>query len=173
MIVPVWLLSVSLGGVGSWLLIQGVRRILKAVGGPVLLKLPLTQPSGQFELPRAGEYAIWQSGRTLQRVPATMPWPAIVAAATGEMVRVHQSFSTVRVNNGWEGRIQLFSFRAKAGQYRLELPPSESTALSASPYFLEIRERKPSYLLVWGILLLIIGAGCVITGLALPAFSIN
>ena len=168
MIVPVWIVSVGLGIVGILLLIQGIRLILKAVGGPILLKLPLTQKSGQFVISRAGDYAIWQSGRTLRRVPEQMPTPAIFALLTGEKVMVKPIFSTVRVNNGWEGRIQLFTFWAKEGQYELELTIDASTNYSEPPYFLEIRERKPGYVLVFGILLVILAAFCLLTGLVLP-----
>ncbi|QMW01200.1 hypothetical protein [Spirosoma foliorum] len=163
MIVPVWIVSVGLGVLGIFLLIQGIKRILKAAGGSVLLKLPLTQKSGQFVVTKAGDYAIWQSGRTLQRVPMKMSAPTIQALLTGEKVTVNPTFSSIRVNNGWEGRIQLFTFRAEAGEYKVELasPYPEST------YALEIRERKPGYLLVFGILLVLIAAACLITSLVL------
>ena len=168
MTVTVWIVSVGLIAAGIFLLIQGIKQIQKAVGGPVLLKLPLTQKSGQFFVTNAGDYTIWQSGRLLQRVPVKMPVPAISALQTGEKIVVHPMFSSVRVNNGWEGRIQLFTFWAQAGQYELDLTTDTSTFYPESPYFLEIRERKPGYLLVLGILMILFGAACLITGMILP-----
>ncbi|QIP17079.1 hypothetical protein G8759_32805 [Spirosoma aureum] len=168
MIVPGWILSIGLSGIGLYLLIQGVKHIQKAVDSPVLLKLPLTQKNGQFDLPQAGAYSIWQSGRTLQRAPVKLLAPAIFDLQTGEKLIVHPTFSTVRINNGWEGRIQLFTFWAKAGQYRLELTIDASTLNTESPYFLEIRARRPGYILVLGILLLLLAAFCLLTGLVLP-----
>ncbi len=172
MIVPVWMISVGLSAVGICLLIQGIKQIQKGVNGPILVKLPLTQKSGQFVVAYAGEYAVWQSGRSLQRVPQKMPAPAIFSILTGEKVIVHPTVSTVRVNNGWEGRIQLFTFWAKAGPYRLEWTSDASTAYSEAPYFLDIRERKPGYVLVLGILLVLFAAVCLITGLVFPFIRI-
>ena len=168
MIVSIWIVSVGLGAFGIFLLIHGIKQIQKAVGGPVLLKLPLTQKSGQFVLTHTGDYAIWQSGRTLQRVPEKMMMPAISALQTGETIVVHPTFSAMRVNNGWEGRIQLFTFQAKAGQYELELTMDASTIYPKSTYFLEIRAREPGHVLVLGILLLILGAVCLLAGMVLP-----
>ncbi|GAB4055027.1 BRCT domain-containing protein [Spirosoma litoris] len=164
MMVPVWILSVGFGVIGIYLLIQGIKRIMKAAGGSVLLKLPLTQKSGQFVVTNAGDYTIWQSGRTLQRVPMKMSAPTIQALLTGEKVTVNPTFSSIRVNNGWEGRIQLFTFRAEAGEYKLEL----ATPYPESAYALEIRERKPGYLLVFGILIVLLGAACLIGAMVLP-----
>lgn len=163
MMVPLWIVSVGLCVTGVFLLIRGIKQILGATGGPVLLKLPLTQKSGQFAVTSAGDYAIWQSGRTLQRVPVKMSVPTVQALLTGEAVAVHPTYSSVRVNNGWEGRIQVFTFRAEAGEYKLEL----ATPYPESTYALEVRERKPGYLLVFGILTVILGAASLITALVL------
>lgn len=168
MIIPVWLVSVGLLIAGVGLLIQGVRQLLKFVGGPVLLKLPLTQKNGQLVVVRAGEYAIWQSGATLQRVPVSMQMPIITEQQTGQTVLVQPIFSSVRVNTGGEGRIQLFGFWAKAGTYTLEWSTNSLSADARTPYFLQIRERKPVYWLVGGVLLLIVGAACLIASLILP-----
>lgn len=163
-----WIVSFGLFAFGLWLLVQGIKQIQKAVSGPVLLKLPITQPSGQFVLTHAGDYAIWQSGRTLQRVPMKMPMPAISSLQTSQPVRVQPSLSSMRVNNGWEGRIQLFTFWAEVGSYQLDWPANTAMRYPELPYFLEIRERKPGYVLVLGILLVLIAAACLITGLVFP-----
>lgn len=171
--VPVWIITIGLITGGIFLLIQGIQLILKAISGPVLLELPLIQQSGQFVLVQAGEYAIWQVGRTIQRVAVKMAIPAIRAQQTGETVLMQPSFSRVRVNSGWEGRLLLFTFQAKAGQYVLELASMASPSDPESPYFLEIREHKPGYLLVFGILVVILAATCLIAGLILPFIGDN
>jgi hypothetical protein len=166
MIIPVWIVSIGLVTVGIALLSYGIKQILKSVGGDVLLKLPLTQKSGQFVVTNPGQYAIWQSGRSLQRVPVKIAVPTISELPSGEMLSVHPAFSSVWVSNGWESRVQVFTFWAEAGQHKLDLP--SDTVLPESPYSLEIRERKPGYLLVLSILLLLVGAACLITGMVLP-----
>lgn len=171
MIIPAWLLGAGLVAVGIFLLIRGIRRVLKAVGGSVLLKLPLAQRNGRFVLPNTGDYAIWQSGRTLLGVPTKMPLPVITSQQTAEKIRVSPVFSSMRVSNGWERRIQLFTFRADTGQYDLELPMDTPSAYIKSPYFLEIREQRPSYWLVLGVLTIILAAACIIAGLILPFLS--
>ncbi|AUD01287.1 hypothetical protein [Spirosoma pollinicola] len=171
--VPIWFTSFGFVAVGIFLLIRGIKQILTFVGGPVLLKLPFTRKSGQFVVPDTGEYSIWQSGKTLQRAPVKISVPGVFALPTGEPVTVRPTFSRVRVNNGWEGRIQLFTFRAKAGQYELELTDHPSTYFSESPRFLEVRERKLGYQLVFGILILLFAAACLIMGLVLPFINRN
>ncbi|WP_460936540.1 hypothetical protein [Spirosoma humi] len=165
LVATTWIISLGLFALGLWLLILGIKQIQKAVGAPVLLKLPLTQISGQFVLTHAGEYAIWQSGRTIQRVPVKMPTPVISALQTGKPVRVQSSFSGMWVNDGWEGRIQLFTFRAQAGTYQLGWPTNAAMPHTQTPIFLEIRERRSGSVLVWGILLVLIAAACLISGL--------
>lgn len=173
LLITVWIASFGLVAAGLLLLIRGIKQIIKFVGGPVLLKLPLTQKSGRFVITNVGDYALWQSGRTIQRVLVKMTTPAITDLRTGQQIMVHPTFSTVRINNGWEGRIQLFTFWAEAGQYELELTTNLVAFASESPYFLEIREQKPGYLLVSGILLLLVAAACLIAGMVLPVNADN
>ncbi|GAB4019676.1 hypothetical protein [Spirosoma koreense] len=162
--VIVWFIALSLMAAGVFLLIRGIEQIQRSVGGPVLLKLPMTQKSGLFVVSHTGDYAIWQSGSRLQRVPVKMPVPVITDQHTGQTIRVEPIFSRVRVNSGSEGRIQLFTFWAKVGNYELEWPTVDTTFHTESPYFLDIRERKPGYLLVLGILIVLLAATCLIGG---------
>ncbi|MFD1140902.1 hypothetical protein ACFQ4C_07275 [Larkinella insperata] len=164
-----WIGALGLLAAGLFLLVSGVRQIQKSVGGPVLFKLPLTQNQGQFALLQPGRYAIWQSGRTVQRVPVKMAVPTITDLATGEKLTLHPSWSGVRVHDGWEGRILVYTFWAPAGQYELHLPTAPSESYPPSPVSLDIRERKPGYGLVVGILLVILAAFCLLTGLILPS----
>lgn len=168
MMVTVWIISAGLFITGTGLLIQGIKQIQKFVGGPIFLKLPFNQKSGQFTLTSEGSYGIWQSGRGLYQVPITMSVPEIANLQTGKQLAVSRSFSSVRINNGWEGRIQVFTFWAKAGQYALQLTADPATVDSQRPFNLEIRERRPAYQLVFNILLLIFAAFCLIAGLVLP-----
>lgn len=168
MTVLIGIASVGLIAAGLFLLIRSIRRIVQWVASPVLLKLPLTQQTGQFTVAQPGRYAIWQSGRTLQRVPIKMELPLIQAWPTGQKLMVHPSLSGVWVNNGWEGRVLAYTFWAPAGQYQLEVTTPAMLIEGQAPYFLEIRERKPGYGLVLGILGLIVAAFCLLTGMIIP-----
>ena len=130
-----------------------------------MLKLPLSQKSGQFTVAEGGDYAIWQAKKTWKRVPVNVSLPAIFDLQTGKKIMVHPSFSNVRVNNGSEGRIQLAKFWAQPGQYGLESAENSAASESLSAYFLEIREARSAFLLVFLVLVLILAGNCLILGI--------
>jgi len=165
MVVLIRIFALGLMALGGLILFWGIKQILKWVGGPVLIKLPLQQKIGQFTVVKPGGYAIWQSGQTLGQVAVKMSLPAVFDLQTGKKIMVHQLFSSVRVNNGSEGRFQRFSFWAKPGQYQLELTDDVSEYPLKPAYFLEIREKKSTFLFVLNILVVILGGFCLILGI--------
>jgi hypothetical protein len=79
--------------------------------------------------------------------------------------------------------MQLFTFSAPAGNYRLELAEGTSVShlersfssmipvkeMEPANYFIQIRESQPMYLVFLGIPMTITGFGCVIGGIVLFA----
>jgi hypothetical protein len=165
--------------IGIFLLVKGIKLLLKFTGAKTLLKIPIYQGLASFTVNKDGKYAIWQSGRKLQRVPITMKSPVITNQQTGNRIGIYNTLSRVYVNDGSNGRIQVFTFTANAGTYNLELPEATSniellyagkalqTTSRTEAYFLEIKEHKPAYLLVFSILIILLAAACTITGFIL------
>jgi hypothetical protein len=167
---------------GIFLLVKGIQWIGKTLGGIVILDVPLEQTEATFTVPKEGNYAIWQKGRTLQKISYAMPVPNINNEQTGHPVKLNYPLARVTSNNGSTGRIRIYTFYAQAGHYRYELPnntPEQNswrqklearTKNKTSGYFLEIKESKPTLWLVAGILLILVSAFCIIGGLV---FSLN
>lgn len=162
---------------GIYLLVLGIKWIRKALGGAVLLDIPLRQLNAVFKVAKDGNYAIWQKGRFLGRVAVKVPLPTIYNEQTGEKVRLRYPFATVRSNNGSVGRIRLLTFYASAGNYHYQLfadtfeqnnwldKNRSSKKSDIDSYGLEIKESRPAAWLVLGILGLILAAFLIIFGL--------
>ena len=167
---------------GVFLLIKGIKFIRKSIGGAVALDMPLMQTEATFTIAKAGNYAIWQKGRTLGRMAINMLAPDISNIQTGEKLRIQLPVAVVNTNDGSNGKIRVFLFYALAGQYRYQLSadPAARDAWLASlrtiktkdptKFFIEVKESRPAGWLVLGILMVLLSAACIITGLV---FTIN
>lgn len=162
---------------GIFLLIYGIKCIRKSVGGAVVLNVPLVQTEARLTVPKDGNYAIWQKGKSIRQMAAKMPVPDIYNEQTGEKLRLQIPFAVVRTNDGSNGRIRVFTFYASAGQYRYQLPANSGASTSwlqkirtndridPAKCFIEVKENRPASLLVWGILVVILAAFCIIAGI--------
>ena len=167
---------------GIYLLVIGIKWIRKALGGAVLLDIPLRQSEAIFTVEKEGNYAIWQKGRFLGRVAVTVPLPTIYNEQTGEKLRLDYPFATVRSNNGSTGKIRMLTFYASAGKYHYQLFANtfeqnnwldknrSGKKSNIDNLSLEIKESRPAIWLVLGILILILSAFCIISGLV---FTLN
>jgi|GEM_PF-1174497 len=162
--------------VGIFLLIQGIKFIRKSIGGVVLLDMPMMQTDARFIVPKEGNYAIWQKGKALRKRAVSMHTPDIYHEKTGERLQLQVPFAVMSTNDGSYGRVRVFTFYAPAGQYRYQLsaaPATRDTWLQklrtnyqadTSKFFIEIKESRPAVFLVFGILIVILSAFCIITG---------
>lgn len=160
---PLWFVAIMLILAGSLWLRQGIRQLLKWAASPMIGKLPALQPSGPFVVTKVGKYAIWQNRKTYGQASVKMPTPIVASVPAGKRLLIHKVYSKVMVSNVGETRFQLFTFQAEPGDYQLELP---DPGLERT-YALEVREYKPTYQMVFAILLTILGAAALIVGIVL------
>lgn len=165
---PLWVVAITLVLAGSLWLRQGIRRLIKWAASPLIGKLSARELSGPFVVTKAGKYAIWQSRKTYGQAPVKTPTPIVVSVPAGKRLLIHKVYSNVMVSGVGETRFQLFTFWAQPGDYQLELP---DPGLERT-YALEIREYKPTYQMVFAILLTILGAAALIVGIVLLIQSI-
>ncbi len=139
------------------------------------------QTEAQFSVVKEGSYAIWQKGKRLQKTAIKMPVPFIYNEATGQSLWLHYPIAVVTSNDGRHGRIRLLTFYASAGQYRYKLSADitaqnewlekmRASRKDVSSYALEIQESRPVAWLGLGILVLILAAFFIISGLV---FTLN
>jgi hypothetical protein len=155
------LLFFGLVPVGLYLLFKGIQLIIRFAKSAMLLEMPLQLQMATFTVWQAGRYAIWQAGRRLGKVPLPMALPSVYNTDTGNKLPVQRTSSKITVHDGSVGRIQVFHFWAPAGKYQLELPnPATDHA-----YTLQIREKRPGYLIVVGVFAILLAVACILTGL--------
>lgn len=164
--------------VGILLLTAGLKSVLRFSNSALLLDVPMHTDGGTFAVPNEGTFAIWQAGKKLRKVPVKMPALLITNMLTGQAIYIRHTIGSTYVNDFKQGRLMLYSFKAPAGDYRLTLDhtaaPAPAPLLSSfrgatnpkpgETYFVQIREKKSTVLLVFGILTMIAGFACVLVG---------
>ena len=145
---------------GVFFIFKGIQLARKAFSGAILLEIPYNQRTGQFSIPTSGAFTIWQKGRLQKRPRVTNIQPIIRHTVTQQEVPLYSVRSQVSSNNGSVGRVQIFSFDAQAGSYTLQLVESAGfdKPVDLSKYFIQVSERQPSYYIVFGVLLILLGA---------------
>ncbi len=174
------LLSCGLVTVCIFGLVRGIRLLRKSFYGSLLLEISFAKSAGEFEIPKDGVYAIWQKGPLLRRTPIETVRPHIYDAVTNTEVPLIRSLSGKQTSDSVQKRIELFTFSAPAGRYRLEvesgLPRSKLDAfmervfpLPAAPekYFLQIRESQPGIWSLVGFFAVLLSALGLMGGVAL------
>lgn len=169
----------SLIPIGLLLLIIGIKLLWKASKGKVLLTLPFNDNTGQFSASKSGVHSICQTGPILRKTPAGNFRPQIINVTTNEVVRINTSIMSPRSNNFSTGTMELFTFYAPAGEYRLELVEGSSVSsfqkilgtiiplaeIDLSQYYVEIRESQSQVLTMLSIPLLLLGMTGMVCGL--------
>ncbi len=176
------IVSFCLVPVGAFLFIKGFKLLRTFVATNILLDMPFAQAHATFLIPESGDYAIWQSGKKVNKVPLDMPPISIQKVPGGEAVRIARSFGNMHVSSGTSGRIQVYHFWAAAGQYQLAFTeafanqtPQKTLGiftrkpLDLSAHHLQIREKRPGWMIVAGVLLLLLAFACVVGGLVTGA----
>ncbi len=163
-----------------FLLLKGIRLLRKSFYGPLLLEISFAQATGEFSLPQAGLYAIWQKGPLIRRTPVATIQPHIYEAITNRELSLTRSLSGKQTSDRRAKRIEIFTFSAPAGRYRMEietdLPASKLDAfmegvfplpVHPADYFLQIRETQPGLWSLVGFFAVLLGALGIMAGLVL------
>jgi hypothetical protein len=165
--------------VGIIILIFAIRMVQKTTGGSIILEIPYSQKSADFEITRTGKYSIWHLGQFFRKAPLDEFRPVITNKSTGEETVLSTLLFRPNMNNGITARMELFRFSLPAGKYRLQLLPGSSISgvedafirrlplkkVDTGKYFIQVRATQPFILLIAGILLLVLAGFCIIGGL--------
>lgn len=172
---------ISISVIGIFLLVKGMGLLIKYFKDKIILEIPYSCKMKNFRIDKEGAYSIWHKGKLFQKVPAGNWKPLITNELTGEKMLLSGSLFRTQVNNGSTARMKLYSFSAREGNFKLELAEGsnasflEKTISSIIPgkdtdpdrYFIQVRADQPSYQVLLGIPLTMLGFGCIIGGMIL------
>ncbi|MGE8640076.1 MAG: hypothetical protein ACN6PR_15590 [Achromobacter sp.] len=176
----VLLFGLSLAGIP--LLVFAIRLISRAFAEKILVEVPYRQKEASFSIAATGTYAIWQKAPLFKRTPVGEFRPEVRSSSSGQPLALRASLLRPTVNNGLTGRMELFTFFAPAGQYKIDIVDGTSVskvelALSAllpvrktvrpDDYCLQVTKARSPFILLAGIFLCLIAAGCIIGGFVL------
>jgi hypothetical protein len=164
---------------GILILIFSIRILQKCFSGDIILEIPYSRKSAELIIPESGHYSIWHKGQFFKKAPLGEFRPEITNKSTGEKIKLSSLLLRPNTNNGKTARMELFRFSAPAGKYIIELAEGssigvvENTLLRLLPvkmvdydkYFIQIRETKPVFQILIGIMLASIAGLCIIGGL--------
>jgi len=164
---------------GILILIFSIRILQKCFSGDIILEIPYSRKSAELIIPESGHYSIWHRGQFFRKAPVGEFRPEITNKSTGEKVKLSSLLLRPNTNNGKTARMELFRFYAPVGKYIFELAEGSSisvvehTLLRLLPvkmvdydkYFIQIRETKPVFQILMGIILAAIAGLCIIGGL--------
>ena len=163
---------------GILILIFSIRILQKCFSGDIILEIPYSRKSAELTIPKSGYYSIWHKGQFFRKAPLDEFIPEITNKSTGEKIKLSSLLLRPNTNNGKTARMELFRFSAPAGKYTMELAEGssinvvENTLLRLLPvkmvdydkYFIQIRETKPVFQILIGIVLTVIAGLLIICG---------
>ncbi len=114
--------------IAGFLLYKGIRLMRRSFAGKVLVEAPFEVPETPFEITQAGIYAIWVQGLLYKRNPLDQLRPVVLNAQTGEAADLSKSVFSPRSTGFTTGRMELGTFSAEPGNYKLRIV--EGTDLS-------------------------------------------
>ena len=179
------ILFFSLIPLGVILLIFSIKSLHKSFSGNVILEIPYSQKSADFELRNHGIYSIWHKGQFFRKTPLDEFKPVITTKTTGKEISLSSHLFRPNTNNGKTARMEIFRFSAPAGNYLLELKEGSSISkkensfirqlplkmVDHNKYYIEIRESQPRIFVLIGILMAVLSGLCIIGGLMFGIFS--
>lgn len=176
------ILFFSMVPVGIFVLVKGIRLIRKSLFGAVLLELPYLKQSGLFTVVKPGKHAVWYKGTLFRRIPADKFRPRIFNSVTNEEIDLSFSIVASHVNGFSDGRIEVFTFDAPAGDYRMELTESSDApallrfmakiipdikTVDLKQFFIQVRKSEPRVYTFLAIPVILLGAFGIIGGIVL------
>lgn len=113
----------TLAILGLFLVYTAIRLGIKIVKVPTYLTLPYLSKKGTFHLPQNGSYTIWQKGKQRMLAPVDQFKPVITNILTGDQIKLTSIllFRITKTDLSGNASVQLFRFKAKAGDYLMEL----------------------------------------------------
>lgn len=175
------LIFFSLIPVGIIILILSIRLVQNTFSGNIILEVPYSQKSADFEIPESGNYSIWHKGQYWSKAPLDEFRPVITNKTTGERPKLTSLLFRPNSNNGVTARMEIFRFSAPAGEYTLELAEGSSISgienaflkrfpakmVDLDKYSIQIRQSQNLFKVLIGIILMALAGFCIIGGLVM------
>jgi len=164
---------------GIFIVFKAMKVFRNAFNGVILLTLPYNDTAGSFTVSKSDVYAIWHKGPLFKKTPLNQFRPHIINTATDKKIKLNRSILSPRSNSFDTGRMELFTFRAEAGNYELKLVPGSSTSrlqamiggalplvdIDLSHYSIEIQKSQAQILTILAIPFLLLGIASIVGGL--------
>ena len=171
--------------IGLFILFKGIKLLMNGFNGKVLLELPYNNRAGLFTISKSGTYSIWQKGPLFKNTPVAKFRPQVRNTANSQVIKLHYSILSPRVNGFSNSRMKLFTFKADRGNYELILSAGTSVSsfqnilakaipladIDIELYFIEVRESQSDLLTLLSILIILLGAGCTVGGFVLGSLA--
>lgn len=87
----------------------------------MIYEMPYVNKEGTFTLERAGTYGLWLSGKMFTKAPIGEIGFNLVDEKTGRTIPLFLSIMRARVNDFTHSRMELYTFDAVAGTYKLSI----------------------------------------------------
>lgn len=106
---------------GLCLFYLGIKYTIRFGSAKMLYKMPYINKEGTFTLERAGTYGLWLSGKMFTKAPIGEFGFNLVDEKTGRTIPLFLSIMRARVNGITHSRMELYTFDAGPGTYRLSV----------------------------------------------------
>lgn len=102
-------------------MIFSVRQVVRFANAEIVHEMPCVDREGVFTIKDEGQYGLWISGVLLTKPPIGEFGFRVVRRHTGEEIPLSSVFLRGKVNGLKTGRMELYSFHAEKGTYRILL----------------------------------------------------
>ena len=106
---------------GLCLFYLGIKYTIRFSRAKMLYEMPYVNKEGTFTLERAGTYGLWLSGKMFTKAPIGEFGFNLVNEKTGRSIPLFLSIMRARVNGITYSRMELYTFDASPGTYRLSV----------------------------------------------------
>lgn len=106
---------------GLCLFYLGIKYTIRFGRAKILYEMPYVNKGGTFTLERAGTYGVWLSGKMFTKAPIGEFGFNLVDEVTGRTIPLVLSIMRARVNSFTHSRMELYTFDAGPGTYRLSI----------------------------------------------------
>mgnify|MGYP003604412388 CR=1 FL=1 len=157
-----------------YILIKGIKILRKAIHGKIVLELPLSEYTSNFNIKKSGMFSIWWQAGFLTSIPVHLFKPKIINKNTLENITLDASILSPQTNNFDIARLEVYTFSAKKGDYSIEMVEGSSVnyfQTEVASYFssnkkfdfnkikIQIRESQSQFMTLLGIPISLIGGG--------------
>ncbi len=119
---------------GPFLYGESMKYTIRFGSAKMLYEMPYVNKEGTFTLERAGTYGLWLSGKMFTKAPIGEFGFNLVDEKTGSTIPLFLSIMRARVNGITHSRMELYTFDAGPGTYKL--------SITKDPFVLDVVMKK-------------------------------